>query len=38
MNEELKLVSDPAGKIDQEKSEYKTIGGGGFPGLAPDHS
>ncbi len=38
MDEELNLVSDPTGKIDRETSEYKTIGGGGFPGLAPDNS
>lgn len=35
---QLNLAFDPAGKIDQEKSVYKTVGGGCFPGLAPDNS
>jgi len=35
---QLNLEYDSAGKIDQEKSEYKTVGAGCFPGLAPDNS
>ncbi len=35
---QLNLEYDSDGKIDQEKSVFKTIGGGCFPGLAPDNS
>lgn len=35
---QLNIAYDSAGKIDQEKSVYKTVGGGCFPGLAPDNS
>jgi hypothetical protein len=35
---QLKLVFATDGKVDQDKSEYKTFGGGCFPGFAPDNS
>lgn len=35
---ELKVVYDAQGKCDQEKSVYKTFGGGCFPSMAPDNS
>ncbi len=35
---QLDIEYDSDGKIDQEKSVYKTIGGGCFPGISPDNS
>ena len=35
---QLNLEYDANGKIDQDRSVYKTVGGGCFPGLAPDNS
>jgi hypothetical protein len=35
---QLKLAFDASGKVDQDKSEYKTFGGGCFPSMAPDNS
>lgn len=35
---QLKLEFDAQGKVDQEKSTFKTFGGGCFPSMAPDNS
>jgi Tol biopolymer transport system component len=35
---QLKLTFKPDGTVDQDKSEYKTFGGGCFPSMAPDNS
>lgn len=35
---QLNIVYDAQGKCDQEKSVYKTVGGGCFPSMAPDDS
>lgn len=35
---ELKVAQDSQGKIDQDKSTFKSLGGGCFPGMAPDNS
>ena len=35
---QLKLAFDGKGKVDQDKSEYKSYGGGCFPSMAPDNS
>lgn len=35
---QLTLVFDSQGKVDQDKSKYKTYGGGCFPSMAPDNS
>lgn len=35
---QLKLAFTADGKVDQDKSEYKTFGGGCFPSMAPDNS
>lgn len=35
---QLNLEYDSAGKIDQDKSVYTKVGGGCFPGMAPDNS
>jgi hypothetical protein len=35
---QLKLAFDAEGKVDQDKSTYKTFGGGCFPSMAPDNS
>ena len=35
---QLTVVYDAKGKIDQDKCQYKAMGGGCFPGLAPDNS
>ena len=34
----LSIAYGPDGKIDQDKSNFKTFGGGCFPSLAPDNS
>ncbi len=34
----LKLAYDAKGGMDQEKSEFKSYGGGCFPGISPDNS
>lgn len=35
---QLTIAYDAQGKVDQEKSVYKTFGGGCFPSMAPDNS
>lgn len=35
---QLSLAFDGKGKVDQDKSKYKTFGGGCFPSMAPDNS
>lgn len=35
---QMNIVYGADGKVDQEKSVYKTIGGGCFPSIAPDNS
>jgi hypothetical protein len=35
---QLKLAFTDDGKVDQDKSEYKSYGGGCFPSIAPDNS
>jgi len=35
---QLKLAFDGKGNVDQDKSEYKSFGGGCFPSMAPDNS
>jgi hypothetical protein len=35
---ELKVAYDPRGKVDQDESTFKSLGGGCFPGIAPDNS
>jgi hypothetical protein len=35
---QLSLATDDQGKVDQDKSKYKSFGGGCFPSLAPDNS
>lgn len=35
---QLKLAFTADGKVDQDNSEYKTIGGGCFPSISPDNS
>lgn len=35
---QLSIAYGPDGKVDQDKSTYKTLGGGCFPSLAPDDS